>query len=223
MAKRGSNTQQKQGMAMEFSGEYRIPARQKRVWDALSDPAVLQACILGCSRVEKRSDSEMVATVVVTVGPISATFKGDVSLSSLSAPIGYTLTGHAGAAALAKIEAQVSLAEEQDQTVLKYVATAEIGGQLASVGGWLAQTVAKMNADDFFAAFARHLSATSVQEVVLPVAVPATVSPVTDVVLPTTAAVAGRFSALGAPGPGWLLVPALGLGFALGYAFARWL
>src|SRR5665811_30700 len=43
-------------LTMEFSGEYRIPARQQRVWNALSDPAVLQACIAGCSRVEKISD-----------------------------------------------------------------------------------------------------------------------------------------------------------------------
>ncbi len=210
-------------MAMEFSGEYRIPARQKRVWEALSDPALLRDCIAGCSRVEKISDSEMVATVVTTVGPISATFKGDVTLSSLSSPIGYTLASHDGSAVLARIEARVALAEEQDHTLLKYVASAEIGGQLAGVGGWLAQTVAEMNADDFFAAFSRRLSATSVHEVIQPVAAPAVVSPAADVVLPATPAAPERFGALSAPGPGWPMAAALGLGFALGYAFARWL
>ena len=208
---------------MEFSGEYRIPARQQRVWNALSDPAVLQACIPGCSRVEKMSDSEMVATVLVTVGPISATFKGDVSLSSLSVPIGYILTGQDGAAALAKIQAQVSLAEDHDHTVLKYVATAEIGDQLASVGGWLAQTVARMNADDFFAAFARQLSVTRAQEPVVPVTVPEPGALLSRAVVPTAARPTGRSGALAAPMSGWVVVFAVGLGFALGYCFARFL
>lgn len=206
---------------MEFSGEYRIPARQQRVWNALSDPTVLQSCIVGCSRVQKISDSEMVATVVATVGPISATFKGDVALSSVSAPIVYTLTGQAGATSLARIQAQVSLAEDKDHTVLKYVATADIGGQLANVGDWLAQTVAKMNVDDFFAAFARHLSAASVQKAVLPVAVPAPAAPVPAAVLPKAVSASGQFGWSAAPPSGWLAVLALGLGFALGYCFAR--
>jgi len=210
---------------MEFSGEYRIAAGPQRVWNALSDPALLQACIAGCTRVEKISDSEMIATVVTMVGPISASFKGDVALSSLSAPIGYTLLGHGGAA-LAKIEAHVSLAGDHGQTVLKYVATADIGGQLANVGGWLAQTVAKMNADDFFAAFARHLSAAGLQEVDLPAAPPAPVEPLADAILSTPAdpkCASNRFPWLDVTRPGWLLVLAVGFGFALGYVFAAWL
>ena len=208
---------------MEFSGEHRIPARQQRVWNALSDPAVMQACIPGCSRVDKMSDSEMVANVVVTIGPISATFKGDVSLSSLSVPIGYTLTGQDGAARLAKIQAQVSLAEDHGHTVLKYVATAEMADQLATVGGWVAQTVAKINVDDFFAAFARQLSATRVPEPVVPVAVPEPGALLSGAVLATAAKPADKSSALASPMPGGLVVFAVGIGFALGYCFARFL
>jgi len=208
-------------MTMEFSGEYRIPARQQRVWNALSDPALLQACIAGCSGVEKKSDSEMVATVVVTVGPISATFKGDVSLCSLSVPIGYTLTGKDGTASLAKMQARVSLAEDHDHTVLKYVAAAEIGDQLPSVGGWLAQTLANMNADDFFAVFARHLSATSAIEVQESVAMPASGVLQPGPVLPTTAEPIGNSNVPATPKTGWLVAFACGLGFAFGYYFAR--
>jgi uncharacterized protein len=208
---------------MEFSGEHRIPARQQRVWNALSDPAVMKACIPGCSRVDKLSDSEMVATVVVAVGPISATFKGDVSLNSLSVPIGYTLTAQDGATDLAKIQAQVWLAEDRGQTVLKYVASAEIGDKLASIGGWLAQTVAKMNVDDFFAAFARQLSATRVQEPVAPVAVAESGARSSHAVLATAAKPAGRSSAPAAPMPVRLVVFAIGIGFVLGYCFARFL
>jgi len=207
-------------MAMEFSGEYRIPARQQQVWDALIDPAVLQACIVGCKQLEKVSDTEFAAMVVATVGPISATFRGNVALSELDAPNGYTLTGQGqgGAAGFAKMGAKVSLSEDQNETVLKYVANAEIGGKLASVGSRLVQTVAKKNADDFFAAFARQLGGTGVKEAVVaptPAAVPGTAQPTTA--LPP----ARLFSSLGAPVPAWLVVFACGLGFALGYCLAR--
>jgi len=202
---------------MNFSGEYRIPGSQQRVWNALSDPAVMQACIAGCSRVEKRSDSEMVATVAVTVGPICATFKGDVSLSDLSGPIGYSLMGENGATCLAKVEAHISLAEDRGETILKYVATADMDGQFASVGGWLAQTVARINADEFFAAFARHLSAPRVRRPVMPVGAP----PLSIEAPAITAERATASSAPGAPIPGWLVVLAVCLALVLGYFFGR--
>src|SRR4030067_692272 len=50
-------------MSMEFSGEYRIPAPPQAVWNALNDPAVLQACIAGCKSLEKISDTEFASTV----------------------------------------------------------------------------------------------------------------------------------------------------------------
>ena len=132
-------------MAMEFSGEYRIPATQQQVWDALNDPGVLQACIVGCTQLEKVSDTEFMATVVAKVGPISATFKGQVVLSDLNAPNSYTITGQGrgGAAGFAKMGAQGLLSQEAGLTVLQYVAQAESGGKLASVGSRLVQIVAK--------------------------------------------------------------------------------
>lgn len=213
-------------MAVEFSGEYRIPARQQQVWDALNDPAVLQACIVGCKQLEKTSDTEFVATVAAKVGPVSATFKGNVVLSDLDAPNGYTLTGQGqgGAAGFAKMAAQVALTEEQNETVLKYTAKAEIGGKLASVGSRLVQAVAKKNADDFFAAFARHLGGTGVKAEVMPSAAPATGALLPAAAAPTAAVTAAPprlFSSLGAPVPAWLVVFATGLGFALGYFFAH--
>lgn len=209
-------------MTMEFSGEYRIPARQQQVWDALSDPAVLQACIVGCSRVEKISDTQMVATVAVALGPISATFKGTVALTNLSVPITYTLKEQGGAADLARIEAHVSLAEDQNDTLLKYVATVEIGGKLAGVGGLLVQTVSEMSADDFFAEFSRHLAATRLKETAVPVVAVRTPSALEPgAVLPTTAAPTGRFGSLGGWTSTWPVVFACGLGFALGYGLAR--
>lgn len=206
---------------MEFSGEYRIPARQQQVWDALNDPAVLQACIAGCKQLEKISDTEFTAIVAAKVGPVSATFRGSVLLSDLDPPRSYTLTGQGqgGAAGFAKMSARVALKEEQNETVLTYTASAEIGGKLASVGSRLVQTVARKNADDFFSAFARHLGGTGAKEAVAP-----STMPVVGVAVPTTATVAapsGLLGSLAAPVPAWLVIFASGLGIALGYSIAR--
>lgn len=207
-------------MALEFSGEYRIPAAQQRVWEALNDPVVLQGCIVGCRQLDRVSDSEFSAIVVAKVGPIAATFRGNVTLSEIDAPNSYVLTGRGqgGAAGFASMAARVALREVSGETELRYTASAEIGGKLANVGSRLVQAVAKKNADDFFAAFARHFGGGGPQayEVVTPSSRPA-VGPQDRPVAP-----AGNVggAGLGAWVPSWLLLFVSGLSFALGYCVA---
>lgn len=149
---------------MDLHGEYRIPAPAQRVWDALVDAEVLQACITGCRELTKVSDTEFAAVVAAKVGPVSATFKGSVSLLDLDPPRGYTLSGQGqgGAAGFAKMKARVALAEDGVDTLLRYEAQAEVGGKLAAVGSRLVQAVAKKNADEFFSAFAARLGGAAV-------------------------------------------------------------
>ncbi|MDP2405713.1 MAG: carbon monoxide dehydrogenase subunit G [Hydrogenophaga sp.] len=203
---------------MEFSGEYRLPVAQQRVWEALNDPAVLQASIAGCQQLDKLSDTEFSAVVTTKVGPISATFRGAVELSDLDPPRGYTLTGHGqgGAAGFARMTARVSLAplDEGTGTLLRYTAEAEIGGKLASVGSRLVQTVAKKNADDFFGAFARQLTGEAVPQAEVAVRPAVVVAPGVPVAVSPAGATGGG---LGAPVPAWLVVFGTALGLALGY------
>lgn len=202
-------------MSLEMTGEYRIPAPQQRVWEALNDPAVLKACIAGCQQLEKISDTEFSAIVATRVGPMSATFRGSVNLSDLQPPHGYTLVGQGqgGAAGFARMQARVGLKPEADDTLLTYTAQAEIGGKLASVGSRLVQGVARRNADDFFSAFARHLGGSGVQE-----AGPSVVPAATPAVRPMAPGATG--GGLGALVPAWLVVFGSGLGLALGYCLA---
>ena len=140
---------------MEMTGRYRIPASRAKVWSALNDPVVLKACIPGCENLEKLSDTEMTATVKTKVGPVSATFKGNVTLSNLDPPNGCTITGEGkgGPAGFAKGGADVSLADDDGATLLTYTAKAQVGGKLAQVGARLIDATAKQMADQFFAAF----------------------------------------------------------------------
>lgn len=144
---------------MDLTGEYRIPASAERAWAALNDPEMLKTCIPGCRELVRVSDTEFVATVGAKVGPVSATFKGNVILSDLDPPRAYTISGQGqgGAAGFAKGSARVTLIPDGAETILRYEAKADIGGKLASVGSRLIQGVAKKNADDFFGTFTQHL------------------------------------------------------------------
>jgi carbon monoxide dehydrogenase subunit G len=201
-------------MSMDITGEYLVPAPQQRVWEALNDPQVLKASIAGCQALEKVSDTEFNAIVTTKVGPVSATFRGNVNLSELDAPNGYTLTGRGqgGAAGFAKMSSRVALLPQGEQTLLRYTAQAEIGGKLASVGSRLVQAVAKKNADDFFAAFTRQLGGA-------PAAAPESAPVLAPQARPVPALLPAG-GGLGAPVPAWLVVFATGLGLALGYCIA---
>ena len=141
---------------MEIKGEYRIPASREKVFAALNDPAVLQACIPGCESLEKVSDTELKAKVRMRIGPVSAAFSGKVTLSDIDPPNGYRISGEGqgGAAGFAKGGAVVALADDAGQTVLTYNVDAQVGGKIAQVGARLIDGTARKLADEFFGKFA---------------------------------------------------------------------
>ena len=142
---------------MEIKGEYKIAAPREKVFAALNDQAVLQACIPGCESLEKLSDTEMTAKVRLRIGPVSAAFAGKVTLSDIDPPNGYRISGEGegGVAGFAKGGATVALAEKDGGTLLSYNVEAQIGGKLAQLGQRLINGAAKKLADEFFANFAK--------------------------------------------------------------------
>ena len=148
---------------MEMTGEYKIPAPREKVWDALNDPEILAKCIPGCQELNKDSETELSATVKSKVGPVSATFKGKVTLSEIDAPNGYRISGEGsgGVAGFAKGGAEVKLAEDDGNTVLTYVADAQVGGKLAQIGSRLIDSTAKKMANEFFGKFADEVGSSA--------------------------------------------------------------
>lgn len=152
---------------MDLTGEYTIPASRQDVWTALNDPEVLMLCIPRCEAMEKVSDTEFTAIVTMKVGAVKARLKGNVVLSDIDAPNSYTITGEGrgSVAGFAKGGAKVALTDaEGGGTVLRYEATAELGGKLAAVGSRVIQGIAKKTADDFFGQFVARLSGEALME-----------------------------------------------------------
>jgi carbon monoxide dehydrogenase subunit G len=140
---------------MEMSGERQIAASRTEVWAALNDPEVLKACIPGCQEMTKSGDNGFTAKVVQKVGPVKATFTGEVELSDIVEGESYTISGKGkgGAAGGASGGAKVTLADSEGGTLLTYVAEAKVTGKIAQLGSRLIDGFAKKMADQFFTTF----------------------------------------------------------------------
>jgi len=168
---------------MELRGEYRIAAPREQVWALLNDPNILRECIPGCESLEGTPGEGFSARVTTKIGPVKATFTGAVTLTNVNAPESYTISGEGkgGVAGFAKGGADVHLAADGADTVLTYVANAQVGGKLAQLGSRLIDSTAKKLADQFFACFAQRAGAPATSGAATTPAAPA---PAEEVILP---------------------------------------
>jgi uncharacterized protein len=145
---------------MELTSSQTLALPQQKVWEALNDPEVLKACIPGCESVQKTSETLYEVSIMASVGPVKARFKGKMELTDMEPPRAYTIKfdGQGGAAGFGKGEARVTLEPEGAGTRLNYTATAQIGGKLAQVGSRLVDGVARKMADEFFERFAANVA-----------------------------------------------------------------
>ncbi len=148
-------------MATTMKGEVTLQADRRKVWDALNDPEILKACIPGCQSLEKTSDTSFAAVAKVKIGPVGASFKGNVELKDLDPPNGYRIqgSGQGGIAGFANGGATVKLTDAAEGgTLLSYDVEANVGGKIAQLGSRLIDGVAKSMADKFFKSFADALA-----------------------------------------------------------------
>jgi hypothetical protein len=143
-----------------MTGEQLIPASQQDTWLALNDPEVLKACVPGCESITRVNDNEYQVQMTARVGPVSAKFRGRLSLFDIKPPQSYSLAfeGQGGAAGFAKGAAQVKLSPQGNQTRLAYDVKANVGGKLAQIGSRLVDAAAKKVAEEFFQNFTRKMT-----------------------------------------------------------------
>jgi len=149
---------------MELQGERLIPASVDKTWASLNDPEVLKACIAGCESLDRTGENTMTAVVALKVGPVSARFKGNLAMTNVTPPNGYTINfdGQGGVAGFGKGSADVALTgQSEQQTLLKYTARATVGGKMAQIGSRLIDATAAKITEDFFKAFEAHLQASA--------------------------------------------------------------
>lgn len=137
---------------MQMSDTRQIAVPPADVYAALLDPEMLKACVPGAQEVTGSVEEGFEATVVQKVGPVKATFKGEVTISDLVPNTSLKIdgSGKGGAAGFAKGGAVVSFAEKDGGTALSYDVEAKVGGKLAQLGSRIIDGFAKKMADQFF-------------------------------------------------------------------------
>lgn len=140
---------------MELSGTKVIAADIDTVWAHLNNPETLKACIPGCEELTGSPQEGFAAVVKQKVGPVQATFKGEVTLENVVPGQSYTITGEGkgGVAGFAKGGADVVLKTVEGGTELTYEAQAKVGGKLAQLGSRIIGGFARKMADEFFERF----------------------------------------------------------------------
>ncbi|MBU2358052.1 CoxG family protein [Loktanella sp. M215] len=137
---------------MELKDTRDISAPPEAVWTALLDADVLRRCVPGCTDMDGNPDDGFTATVVQKVGPVKATFKGEVTLNDMKPPHSLTITGQGkgGPAGFASGGADVVLTPDGTGTKLSYDVNAKVGGKMAQLGSRIIDGFARKMADQFF-------------------------------------------------------------------------
>ncbi len=136
---------------MKLEGIHQIAARRERVFQALTDPVVLQKCIPGCQELEKTGENQYNAKLSAGVGPVKGVFAATVTLKDITAPSHYTLVVEGkGQPGFVKGTGSLTLSEEGDGTTIQYSGEVNIGGIIASVGQRMIQATAQLLAGRFF-------------------------------------------------------------------------
>ncbi|MEW9919752.1 CoxG family protein [Marimonas sp. MJW-29] len=137
---------------MQMSDTRTISVPPAEVYAALLNPEMLQKCVPGAQEVTGSVENGFEATVVQKVGPVKATFKGEVTISDMveNRSLKIDGSGKGGAAGFAKGGAEVTLTEKDGGTELSYDVEAKVGGKLAQLGSRIIDGFAKKMADQFF-------------------------------------------------------------------------
>ena len=144
---------------MKLSGSYKLDTNKEVVWKALNDPNILKKCLPGCETFEKENETTFKASATNQIGPMNATFSGEIKLSNIKENHSYTLSGEGhSSVGFANGSADVKLNEENGQTILTYDVNMNVGGKVAQLGSRLIDGVSKRMADYFFGRFADLVS-----------------------------------------------------------------
>lgn len=137
-----------------------IPSTQHQTWDALMDPDVLQKCLPGCVKVERRTPTEYALCLHARVGGVEARYEGEVLLSELNPPHSCALAfeGKSETDSLAIGTAQITLSSKDDGTRLAYTVAAMAGGPLGKIGEPVLLKAGGKVVEKFFADFVDHMA-----------------------------------------------------------------
>ena len=136
---------------MKLSGSYEFNAPPEKVWQTLTDPESLSACIPGCEKMEALGNDEYTATVTIAMGPIRSKFEAKVKMIDMKPYESYSLVIEGnGPSGFVRGESQIKLTENNGNTTVDVESDTSSGGLLARVGQRMIESFARNMMNRFF-------------------------------------------------------------------------
>jgi carbon monoxide dehydrogenase subunit G len=168
-------------MPLKIEGNVVVDAPRQVVWDSLFDVQVLKDMAnkipgISVERIDQVSETEYDATATIGVAMVKGKYDGKITILERR-PLEYVkIRGEGkGGGNWTKGEVEVTLTPQDGRTLMNYLGTGNISGQLASVGQRLIDTVGRQFADQGAKVFAEGIAARQLEKagavpVTLPVA-----------------------------------------------------
>jgi carbon monoxide dehydrogenase subunit G len=123
---------------MRIEGSFAVAAPRAIVWEKIRNPILVARCVPGCDQVEPLSRTQYRARVVVSIGPIKASFNLVVEVTTEEAPerILSTTRGEEGSrASIISAENVLTLADlAEGGTQVSYCSEVSVTGRLGKFG-----------------------------------------------------------------------------------------
>tara|TARA_Y100000588_G_C13742462_1_gene706192 strand:- start:7 stop:453 length:447 start_codon:yes stop_codon:yes gene_type:complete len=138
---------------MKIEEKFVVSAPIERVWEFITAPEDVAACIPGCEGVETIGEDQYKAAIKVGVGPIKTTFKVDVDAVEQQPPTfaKYATRGEEGGrASRISAESTLALTKLNDvDTEVAYTSDVSIVGRLGKFGLGVMKKKAKQIGEEF--------------------------------------------------------------------------
>lgn len=150
---------------MQFEKEVEIRASREKVWNFIWDVDRFIACVPGCKEAKTiEAGKRYAATMVEKVGPFRVEFPTSIEVLERE-ELSHIRAQASGAdnkiGSRMKLELDVRLREQNDKTILGFVATVDILGKLAALGHGIIKRKADQVLDEFAQAVKERLEGDS--------------------------------------------------------------
>jgi len=138
---------------MDYDGTATIPAPRGAVWEPVTDPEALTACVMGAEEIERVSERHYEGVIRQSVAGISVTMEGEVKIETLQRPERLTFSAigtDSRTNARMDADVEVTLAEDGDQTQMDYHVDIRFAGKLATLGSRILRRQINANVEAYF-------------------------------------------------------------------------
>ena len=143
---------------MKINGNFVVDASRESVWEVLNDPATLKALLPGAKTLTQTGDDRFAATMTVGLGPIRATFKGELEIVERCEP-DYNRMRITGDAKQGRISGNATVTTKElapDKTEVDVSGNVEVSGMLARVGQRMLGGMSQQMMQQFFKDLSRE-------------------------------------------------------------------